>query len=412
MGRPTGGGPAQRLSAEGARFVHSSPDEVRRKWKLGPGSFAADRGRVFLKLDPGQQPPDRATLAVYAGRRGRAGGSWRVAGGRFSGDGFSIWSGEAVELTLDLPPASALRFATAIEPALSKQGNQSQPVIFRVTLDGELMFQHQEIDPALTRSAWHEIALPPEGRPGSRIRFETGGALAYSSFLAPVIGPAEAEGRKDEIKKSIQEESDEECPKCGRKMIKKYGRNGPFLACPGYPDCRSTKPLEEEVQSEETCDKCGASMVVKRSKFGRFLACSRYPECKNALPLKIGVECPKEGCDGDIVEICVIWGRDPDAWSWAVGVEIAGKFFAAEDHDGTFSQSEGVIEVITTSDGRVCMKVLCPDYEQGGQWSVVTFYTRSEGDAGRTGDSATCTGSAAKRRAGAGSEGHRQLASL
>ena len=43
-------------------------------------------------------------------------------------------------------------------------------------------------------------------------------------------------------------------------------------------------------------------MVVKRSKYGRFLACSKYPECKNAQPLKIGVDCPKDGCDGDVVE--------------------------------------------------------------------------------------------------------------
>lgn len=112
----------------------------------------------------------------------------------------------------------------------------------------------------------------------------------------------EAESRKDEIKKGLQEETDEECPKCGRKMVKKFGRNGPFLACPAYPECKSTKPLEEETKSEEVCEKCGSSMVVKRSKYGRFLACSKYPECKNAQPLKIGVECPKENCGGDVVE--------------------------------------------------------------------------------------------------------------
>jgi DNA topoisomerase-1 len=137
-------------------------------------------------------------------------------------------------------------------------------------------------------------------------RVETG-EFDWGRVVKDFYGPfntklQEAEGRKDEIKKSIQEESDEDCPKCGRKMIKKYGRNGPFLACPAYPECKSTKPLEAEVESEEKCEKCGASMVVKRSKYGRFLACSKYPECKNAQPLKIGVDCPKEGCDGDVVE--------------------------------------------------------------------------------------------------------------
>lgn len=137
-------------------------------------------------------------------------------------------------------------------------------------------------------------------------RVETG-EFEWARVVKDFYGPfstklAEAEGRKDEIKKGLQEESDEDCPKCGRKMVKKFGRNGPFLACPAYPECKSTKPLEEVVESEEKCDKCGSSMVVKRSKYGRFLACSKYPECKNAQPLKIGVECPKEGCDGDVVE--------------------------------------------------------------------------------------------------------------
>ena len=118
----------------------------------------------------------------------------------------------------------------------------------------------------------------------------------FSSVLA------KAEGSKDQIKKDLQEESDESCPKCGRKMVKKFGRNGPFLACPGYPECKSAKPIAAEVKSEELCEKCGSAMLVKRSKYGRFLACSKYPECKNAQPLKIGVECPKEGCDGEIVE--------------------------------------------------------------------------------------------------------------
>jgi DNA topoisomerase-1 len=137
-------------------------------------------------------------------------------------------------------------------------------------------------------------------------RVETG-EFQWSRVVQDFYGPfsktlSAAESKKDEIKKDIQEESDEKCPKCGRTMVKKFGRNGPFLACPGYPECKSTKPVEEEVESEEKCDKCGAPMLVKRSKYGRFLACSRYPECKNAQPLKIGVECPNEGCDGDIVE--------------------------------------------------------------------------------------------------------------
>jgi DNA topoisomerase-1 len=137
-------------------------------------------------------------------------------------------------------------------------------------------------------------------------RVETGES-EWDGVVKNFYGPfretlSEAESKKAEIKKGLQEESDVKCEKCGRTMVKKFGRNGPFLACPGYPECKSTKPIEGEVESEESCDKCGAPMVIKRGRYGRFLACSRYPDCKNAQPLRIGVECPKEGCDGEIVE--------------------------------------------------------------------------------------------------------------
>jgi DNA topoisomerase-1 len=89
-------------------------------------------------------------------------------------------------------------------------------------------------------------------------------------------------------------------------MIKRWGRFGQFLACSGFPDCKSTRPLkEDEAEAEainEKCDECGAAMVIKGGRFGKFLACSRYPDCKGTKPIltKIGVDCPK--CGGDIVQ--------------------------------------------------------------------------------------------------------------
>ncbi len=109
--------------------------------------------------------------------------------------------------------------------------------------------------------------------------------------------------KKEEIKESLLEETDERCPKCGRELVVKWGRNGRFIACTGYPECRYTKPLEEEsVETDHVCDDCGARMVVKVGRFGRFLACSNYPDCKFTKPLSTGVPCPQEGCGGQIVE--------------------------------------------------------------------------------------------------------------
>ncbi|MBC7336125.1 MAG: topoisomerase DNA-binding C4 zinc finger domain-containing protein, partial [Clostridia bacterium] len=65
---------------------------------------------------------------------------------------------------------------------------------------------------------------------------------------------------------------------CGRRMVVKSGRYGKFLACPAFPECRSTRPYQEEVGVG--CPRCGGKVVVRRGKKGRqFYGCSRYPEC-------------------------------------------------------------------------------------------------------------------------------------
>lgn len=86
------------------------------------------------------------------------------------------------------------------------------------------------------------------------------------------------------------------CEKCGRGMVLKWGRNGQFLACSGYPECRNAKsvevdpegnikPVEDNVPTDESCDKCGAQMLLKHGRFGKFLACSAFPGCKNTRPV-------------------------------------------------------------------------------------------------------------------------------
>lgn len=73
-------------------------------------------------------------------------------------------------------------------------------------------------------------------------------------------------------------ESDEVCELCGRRMVVKSGRFGKFLACPGYPDCKSTKPLMEETAG--VCPDCGGKIIMKKSRRNRkFFGCSNYPNC-------------------------------------------------------------------------------------------------------------------------------------
>ena len=75
-----------------------------------------------------------------------------------------------------------------------------------------------------------------------------------------------------------EEETDEVCELCGRKMVIKTGRFGKFLACPGYPECKNTKPLVERMPGR--CPKCGGGMLKRKSKKGfAYYACEKGAEC-------------------------------------------------------------------------------------------------------------------------------------
>ncbi len=103
------------------------------------------------------------------------------------------------------------------------------------------------------------------------------------------------------------EPTDEKCDLDGGVMLKRWSRNGWFLGCANYPECKNTRDLGADgtpTQPRETgidCDKCGKGMVIKSGRFGEFLSCTGYPECKNAKPVPLGVKCPK--CGGDLIEI-------------------------------------------------------------------------------------------------------------
>ena len=97
----------------------------------------------------------------------------------------------------------------------------------------------------------------------------------YTSFENK-LKIAEKEIEKVKIEDEV---SDEKCEFCGRNMVIKRGRYGRFLACPGFPDCKNTKPIIEEIGVN--CPECGGSIILRRSKRGRtFYGCSNYPDCK------------------------------------------------------------------------------------------------------------------------------------
>ncbi len=102
------------------------------------------------------------------------------------------------------------------------------------------------------------------------------------------------------IKKENVEVLEEKCPLCGRPLVVRWGRYGKFIACSGYPECKYTRPLEQEIVEGEKCPVCGKPMVIRNGKYGRFLACIDYPRCPGVKPLSTGVKCPE--CGGDIVE--------------------------------------------------------------------------------------------------------------
>ena len=134
-----------------------------------------------------------------------------------------------------------------------------------------------------------------------------------SEFYKPFNKALENAIKDDEENQIVipAEESDIICEKCGARMIYKNGRYGKFLACPNYPTCKNTKPIEKVANNASDtsvvelagfkCDVCGNDMVVRNGKYGEFYACSAYPTCTNTKQkvTDTGVLCPN--CKGKIV---------------------------------------------------------------------------------------------------------------
>jgi DNA topoisomerase-1 len=110
---------------------------------------------------------------------------------------------------------------------------------------------------------------------------------------------------KEDVDRPGIELMEEDCPKCGKKLSKRLGRNGYFIGCTGYPECDYTRNVDDEVGASNepqivegrSCPKCESALVIKRGRYGKFIGCSNYPNCKHMEPLEkpadTGVQCPE-----------------------------------------------------------------------------------------------------------------------
>ncbi len=100
--------------------------------------------------------------------------------------------------------------------------------------------------------------------------------------------------------------TDLRCPKDDAPLVIKFGKNGSFLACTNYPDCRFTGEIERDADGKvklvgeepvgRKCPECKeGDLLYKKGRYGRFIGCSRYPECRHTEPISTGVDCPQCG---------------------------------------------------------------------------------------------------------------------
>jgi DNA topoisomerase-1 len=156
------------------------------------------------------------------------------------------------------------------------------------------------------------------------------GEQEWVSFLDEFYKPFERtlQDAREQMVKVPDEPTDEVCPECGKPMVIKTGRFGKFIACTGYPQCKTTKPVEQVKESDEptgeACPECGKPMVVKAGRYGKFLACSDYPRCKTTR--RVG-QAQAEESNESADEVCPECGKPMVSKTGRYG-----KFLACSDY--------------------------------------------------------------------------------
>jgi DNA topoisomerase-1 len=119
------------------------------------------------------------------------------------------------------------------------------------------------------------------------------GKVYWKDILKEFYESFNKELKKAEEKFVVDLNVEKKCPKCGSNLVIKYGKNGAFIACTNYPDCKFTSDYKREGTNIELlerqapqktgikCENCGEELVIKQSKYGQIIACPAYPKCKN-----------------------------------------------------------------------------------------------------------------------------------
>jgi len=147
------------------------------------------------------------------------------------------------------------------------------------------------------------------------------GKLSYTELLSYFYKKiTEVRASVDKTKPKLEIKTDVTCPLCKKEMLLKFSKNGKFLYCSAFPECKgkislmnTTNFLSKGVELDKKlkiknllpkCEKCGKIMVTKKGKFGFFLACSGFPACKNTNPIveSLDIPCPEKGCNGMVVQ--------------------------------------------------------------------------------------------------------------
>ncbi len=176
---------------------------ARTKDELDPGKFTIAGARLWIRLPPGEPPPENALLSERLENGRPVGGGWQVRVGTLNALGIPVWTGLREEVACEIPPRSALSFVAQFAGA-----TDAGPVRFRVLLDGETLVEHERSPDGERVSAvgseWIQeggstdgtyvvLPLPAKGASGARIAFEAVGAPGLVVFFQPVIGPLPAE---------------------------------------------------------------------------------------------------------------------------------------------------------------------------------------------------------------------------